>query len=149
MHPGSDSDGVPATHDSDVTRLRDTLDGDPALGPELVVPPGAGAMELVADGDRAVQWLSGEIDVSNAGELLEVGSLAIADPRIEALTVDFALVTFLDSTGLGSIIQLRKHAESVGKRLTLRGITPAVAKVFVLTGLDAVFGLDLNDAGRC
>lgn len=107
------------------------------------------SVELVVDGDQAVEWVSGDVDLANCGHVLELGAAAIAEPRVDALVVELSGVTFLDSTGLGALVQLRNLAKAAGKRLRLRGVPPPVSKLLTLTRLDEVFGLTVGDAGRC
>lgn len=124
--------------------ILDTLRPDPR--PPLIT---AEPVDLVIEGTHAVAWVSGEIDLSNAADVLEHSALALADPRVDALVVDLSLVSFLDSTGLGALIQLRNQANQAGKRLALRGITAPVTKILALTKLDELFGLTADNPGRC
>lgn len=52
--------------------------------------------------------------------------------------LDLSDVTFIDSSGLGAVVAVRK---SLGpdRPLDLAGLTPAVEKVFRLTRMDTVF----------
>jgi len=52
--------------------------------------------------------------------------------------LDLSQVTFIDSSGLGAVVAVRK---SLGpdRQLELAGLTPAVQKVFRLTRMDSVF----------
>ena len=59
------------------------------------------------------------------------------------LVLDLAAVEFLDSSGLGAVIALKK-ALPAGRRMLLRGLTPNVERVFRLTRMDQVF--DIIDA---
>lgn len=55
------------------------------------------------------------------------------------VTIDMRAVDFLDSSGLGAMIAVRK---SMGDRpLVLRGLTPNVDRVFRLTRMDSVFDI--------
>lgn len=56
------------------------------------------------------------------------------------VVLDLSQVTFVDSSGLGAIVALKKH---LGKerRLDLAGLTTEVDKVFRLTRMDTVFDI--------
>lgn len=56
----------------------------------------------------------------------------------ERVVLDLARVVFLDSSGLGAIVALKKHL-GPGRVLELSGLTPTVEKVFRLTRMDAIF----------
>ncbi|NEX46103.1 STAS domain-containing protein [Pseudotabrizicola algicola] len=52
--------------------------------------------------------------------------------------LDLSQVTFIDSSGLGAVVAVRK-ALGPERPLELAGLTPAVEKVFRLTRMDTVF----------
>lgn len=56
------------------------------------------------------------------------------------MLIDMTAVDFMDSSGLGAMISVRK-AMPDGMRLSLRGLTPNVERVFRLTRMDAVFDI--------
>jgi anti-anti-sigma factor len=89
----------------------------------------------------AVAYLavSGEIDVSVAGELTAAGEQALATPGCAGLVVELGEVTFLDSTGLGALVALRNAALAGGARFELKDVPEPVRRILELTGMDAVF----------
>jgi anti-sigma B factor antagonist len=56
------------------------------------------------------------------------------------VVLDLSQVTFLDSSGLGALVAVRKLFAD-GRVLQLSGLTPNVRKVFRLTRMDSVFTL--------
>lgn len=106
-------------------------------------------VDLAVDGGHAVEWLFGDIDLASCDHVVEIGSLALAEPRVDELVVDLSRVTFLDSTGLGALVQLQNYSRATDKRLALRGVPPSVSKVLTLAHLEDSFGLTTGDAGRC
>lgn len=56
------------------------------------------------------------------------------------LRIDMRAVDFMDSSGLGAIIAVRK-AMPAGCPIALEGLTPNVERVFRLTRMDAVFDI--------
>ncbi|MDO9638170.1 MAG: STAS domain-containing protein [Pseudotabrizicola sp.] len=62
--------------------------------------------------------------------------LTVADTR--RVILDLSQVTFIDSSGLGAVVAVRK---SLGpdRPLELAGLNPAVEKVFHLTRMNSVF----------
>ena len=58
-----------------------------------------------------------------------------AGPRV---VLDLAQVGFIDSSGLGAIVAVRKLL-GPDRALELSGLTPAVEKVFRLTRMDTIF----------
>jgi stage II sporulation protein AA (anti-sigma F factor antagonist) len=80
----------------------------------------------------------GELDLAVAPSLLRrLDDALAADPGIR-LEVDFAGVTFIDSTGLGVLVACRKRAMAAGGELTVANVAPGPRRVFEVTGLDKV-----------
>jgi len=57
------------------------------------------------------------------------------------LRLDLAGVTFLDSSALGALLQLREQAEELGRRLELHNPSALVLKSLRATSLDRLFSL--------
>lgn len=89
-------------------------------------------------GDGRVLTLSGELDIAAVDVFLDRAraALAGADP---VLVLDVGGVTFIDSTGLGSLVRLREHAHEHGKDITLAHIPRQMSRILELTGLAALF----------
>lgn len=75
--------------------------------------------------------LSGELDILNAQRVRDT----LVKVAGSTVIVDLSDLTFIDSTGIGSIVQARKQILAKGDELELRGATDAVRRVFALTGL--------------
>jgi anti-sigma B factor antagonist len=54
------------------------------------------------------------------------------------VVLDLSRVSFLDSSGLGAVVAVRKLL-GPDRQLELAGLTPTVEKVFKLTRMDSVF----------
>lgn len=90
----------------------------------------------LGDGHLRVQ-VRGELDLSTSPELGEALGRAIEDGN--SVKLDLSGVTFIDSTGLNTLIRALSACEANGSALTLSpGLPPHVARVFEITGLDAV-----------
>jgi anti-anti-sigma factor len=77
--------------------------------------------------------LSGELDASTCRGLLE----QLQGPPGSKVIVDLSELTFLDSSGLGTIHVARRLARKDGGTLVVCRPQPAVHRVLQLTGLDA------------
>jgi len=81
--------------------------------------------------------LDGELDLAGARGLEE--SLAAAEREGPArLVVDLARLAFIDSSGLRVLLQANARAKEHGRELLLRPGTPAVQRVFEVTGALAI-----------
>ena len=86
----------------------------------------------------AILTLRGEIDVYTAPrmrqaivDLVDAGSLNIV--------VDMEKVDFLDSTGLGVLVEGLKRVKTRGGNLTLVATQDKILKIFDITGLNKAF----------
>ncbi|MDQ6874879.1 MAG: STAS domain-containing protein [Actinomycetota bacterium] len=93
------------------------------------------------DGRRqATLVLAGEIDLATAPALRQVaGNLQLRD--LDRLTVDMHDVQFMDSTGVGFLVSLRKQLPA-GSELAVVHAAPMIVRVLQLTGLGSVLELD-------
>ncbi len=62
----------------------------------------------------------------------------------ETIAIDMGKIGFIDSSGLGAIVNCLKKIGPDGK-LVLFGITPPVASMFKITRMDRVFNLHNNE----
>jgi anti-sigma B factor antagonist len=83
-------------------------------------------------GDRLLV-LHGELDIATAPEL--VGMLHRLRRQGHAVELDLAEVTFMDSTGLTTLMDAQLAAQSNGWTFSVRRTSPAVRRVFELAGV--------------
>jgi anti-sigma B factor antagonist len=91
-------------------------------------------------GEQSVLDVVGEVDVYSAPELRErlAGLLTASTP---SLVVNLAEVSFLDSTGIGTLVAGLNRAVQFGGTLTLVCDHERILKLFRITGLDTVFAI--------
>lgn len=92
--------------------------------------------------EAVVIEVSGDLDMAGADALLVVGKAALTQSRLACLVLDLAAVDFLDSTGLGTLVELRNVATDTGGSLLLRQPSTCVRRLLELTALDAVFTVE-------
>ena len=87
--------------------------------------------------DATVLALTGEIDMQSAGVLRDrVDALEVSSGT---LVLDLAGVGFVDSSGLGALLGIKKQQDSGGGRLLLTRLSPAVTRLIEITKMDRVF----------
>ena len=90
--------------------------------------------------------VAGEIDVATSPVLRRELHAAL-DTGAARVVVDLSAATFIDSSGLGVLVgALKRLRESNGngnQTLMLTGLQDAVRKVFEITGLSALFAIEL------
>lgn len=80
--------------------------------------------------------MHGELDIATAPEIVDL--LARLRHHGHAVTLDLAEVTFMDSTGLTTLMDAHREAEGKGWQFTVRRASPAVRRVFELAGVNGV-----------
>lgn len=93
------------------------------------------------DGGLAVVSLSGEIDISTVAHLRELvdEGIALEAPRV---VVDLAEVRFLDAGALAVFATTAERLRKAGSELAVRGCTPAIYRLFEVTGLTEALHVD-------
>jgi anti-anti-sigma factor len=91
---------------------------------------------IAADRDarRARLVLGGELDMNARFQAEQALDRLLASP-VEQLVVDLGEVTFVDSTGMGLLLEVHDRARSEGFRLRLLPGPDEVHRVFELAGV--------------
>jgi anti-anti-sigma factor len=92
----------------------------------------------LGDGARGLR-LVGEVDLAVKDDLIERVRASLG--QAERVELDFDSVTFIDSSGLGALVLLRKEAGSEGKELVLVNVGPATDHLLEITGLHGMFDM--------
>jgi anti-sigma B factor antagonist len=89
-------------------------------------------------GDIPIVAVSGEVDVYSAPSLKD-NITELLQSGTSTLIVDLSGVAFLDSTGLGALVEARAATSEAGGSLPLVCSQERILKLFTITGLDGVF----------
>jgi anti-sigma B factor antagonist len=91
--------------------------------------------------------LSGEIDM-NSSPALRSELMGFVQKRAPVLFVDFSGVSYIDSSGIATLVEGLKGMMSYGGRLKLLDIPQRIAEIFAFSKLDKVFDIyrSLDDA---
>ena len=99
-------------------------------------------LEIVdRSGDRATARLSGDLDIVTSEEVKRDLAQLIDDGH-SVLALDLSGVGFVDSSGLGVLVALHRHAEATGGRFVVRSVPPAVQRLFEITRLCDLLTID-------
>jgi anti-sigma B factor antagonist len=94
----------------------------------------------VRSGPEATVTVRGELDCASApllGDELD----ALLDEGICGLTIDLAELTFIDSTGLATLVSALRAAREIGGDVVLHAPRSPVRKVLSISGADRIFVL--------
>lgn len=116
----------PSTHDP-AGGFADYAPADPASAAHLEV------RDLVAGGWHTLR-LSGELDLVSTSVLADAVD-RIAMQAVSGVTLDLARVSFMDSTGVRSVLALAERCGTTGTEFRIVPGPRAVQRVFEVTGL--------------
>jgi anti-anti-sigma factor len=85
--------------------------------------------------------LSGEVDMARVDELTILVD-QFRDSSQADVRVDLAGVTFMDSTGLGTLARLRSIAQARGGSVTLVAPPAQVLRLLAIVGMESVFTVE-------
>lgn len=88
-------------------------------------------------GDRTIVELGGEIDLETSPRVREQLLTCVQEAR--DLVVDLGRVTYIDSSGIASLIEAFQTARNDDLRFALTGVSQPVLRVFQLARLDKIF----------
>src|SRR5215475_9651470 len=98
---------------------------------------------VVTVSDGHLVKVSGEVDLATAPQLAEVlGQFANG-----TLRVDLSGVTFLDSSGLRTLVRAHRDAQRAGRSMIVCGpLHPLVQQTIEITGLDEVLDFETRES---
>jgi anti-sigma B factor antagonist len=88
----------------------------------------------------AVVTAAGEIDAATADSLKQAISSSL-DAGVRRVLVDFAEVTFIDSTGLGVLVKAHRNAEAADASFGVVHPTRQTRKLIGVLGLDELLNI--------
>jgi anti-sigma B factor antagonist len=104
-----------------------------------MAPDRAFSVTVETDGAVRVLRLAGDLDLATAPAFRQQFRQPIAE---SAVTIDMTDVTFVDSTGIGALLAVRRRGIDAGWSLTLRGVHPKVTRVLAITGVDTILTIE-------
>ncbi len=106
-------------------------------------------IDVVATTDRVLRLeVDGEIDVSSAPGLLDSVLCAALASDHRQVVMDLRNVRFIDSSGLGAIIEADRRLRHEGAHLVIVRPTGLVQRLFEMTGLDGSLDVRPDHRGR-
>jgi anti-anti-sigma factor len=83
--------------------------------------------------------VTGDVDLATAHELVAAADGLASSGGARLLRLDLAGVTFLDSTGISALLEIRRAAARSGADVVVVGRSPIVDRVFSLAGIADLF----------
>jgi len=89
--------------------------------------------------------LTGELDHHTAEELREQVTNIIESQAIHHILLNLENLSFMDSSGLGVILGRYKQIKNLGGEMVVCSISPAVKRLFEMSGLFKIIRLEQNE----
>ena len=96
------------------------------------------SIEARRDGDRHVISLSGEINLRSSPNL-HASLLEIIEGRPDRIILDLSGVSYMDSSGIGTLVEIKRRLERYKGSLILAALQPRVRGLFEITKLEQFF----------
>ena len=84
--------------------------------------------------------LSGDFDYTEAGRVVESARTGLADSAVLRLVLDLRDLDFIDSSGVGALVNVHRLAEATGRPVALRNVSAGTAAVLKIAAIDRIFG---------
>lgn len=97
------------------------------------------SVEIRTSGNAAVVVLSGEVDLQSSPKVRKALLQCLAEKR--DVLVDLGAVTYIDSSGVASLVEAFQGARKNSTRFGLVGVSAAAMRVLQLARLDRVFAI--------
>lgn len=91
--------------------------------------------------------IAGELDHCAAPQIRQMLDGLLEDPTVTQLTLDLENLSFMDSSGIGVLLGRLRQLQERGGTLSVKNMQPPVEKLFRLSGLHRVIGVEKSDKG--
>jgi anti-sigma B factor antagonist len=92
---------------------------------------------VVEQDGSATVYLSGDIDLERSPQARETLLAAVKKGR--SVTVDLSAVTYMDSSGVASLVEAFQKSRAINVDFTLARVSDQVHRVLTLARLDKIF----------
>ena len=94
-------------------------------------------VKLISTDGKLAFSLTGEIDSATSEDFYaEVKAAYLHDKK--DVEFDCTLLTFIDSTMLGTFVKLFKELKADGNKLSLKNVQPRIRKLFEICAIDTI-----------
>ena len=87
--------------------------------------------------------MNGEIDINTAPQIKKVFDKILSEKR-EKILINFEKVSYVDSSGLATLVEMLKNIRSYGGKLKLSSLSSKIRSLFEITKLEKLFDIS-ND----
>src|SRR3989338_6767651 len=96
------------------------------------------AVKMESRNGLTVCHVSGEIDINTSPDIKKAFDRLISKKEAK-IVINFSKVTYVDSSGLATLVEILKNMRVYGGRIRLSNLSPKVKSLFEITKLDKLF----------
>ncbi len=85
-----------------------------------------------------VCMIEGEIDINSSPDLKKTFDKLISQ-KVPKLVINLSKVTYVDSSGLATLVEILKNMRSYGGKMRLTNLSSKIKSLFEITKLDKLF----------
>lgn len=102
------------------------------------------AFKVEDKGGLSVCYVEGEIDI-NSSPALKKSFDKLLSAKTPKIIVNLSKVTYVDSSGLATLVEILKNMRSYGGKLRLTNLSSKIKSLFEITKLEKLFDIKANE----
>jgi len=96
------------------------------------------AVRIESKKDLTVCHIDGEIDI-NSSPAVKKSFDKLISQKTPKIVINLSKVTYVDSSGLATLVEILKNMKSYGGRMRLASMSPKIKSLFEITKLEKLF----------
>ena len=96
------------------------------------------AVKIESKGGLTVCHVDGEIDINSSPQIKKSFDKLISS-KTPKIVINLTKVTYVDSSGLATLVEILKNMKSYGGRMRLAGMSSKIKSLFEITKLEKLF----------
>ncbi|MCX5679978.1 MAG: STAS domain-containing protein [Candidatus Omnitrophica bacterium] len=94
--------------------------------------------------DLIVCHIDGEIDI-NSSPMVKKSFDKLISQKTPKIVINLSKVTYVDSSGLATLVEILKNMRSYGGRMRLACMSPKIKSLFEITKLEKLFEISADE----
>ena len=91
-----------------------------------------------------VCYVDGEIDINSSPQIKKSFDKLISS-KTPKIVINLSKVTYVDSSGLATLVEILKNMKSYGGRMRLACMSPKIKSLFEITKLEKLFEISADE----
>lgn len=92
-----------------------------------------------------VCYIEGEIDINTAPDIKKSFEKLLSG-KMPKIVINFTKVTYVDSSGLATLVEILKNMRAYGGKMKLTNLSPKIKSLFEITKLEKLFEIIADEA---